>query len=239
MKKLFEKGRLKWFILWLSLSFLFTALLTLAANVNFSDFKSEKHSNKLEAATWNELMDRLDTLQNDLNNAIANTVPVWSVVAFTGACPENWQPYSAANNKYIMWTTSVSNYWKSYDWCLSRTTTWACNIKLDKYQMPPHYHYIITKQNRWSMDWNFWDSDHDGRSIIAHGHDKEDDRNDWYNLSASSSWDQPTTAPTSIAWWVGYDNNYKSTTSEVSDYSVNPVNIAGSYVYLNYCIKVK
>ena len=239
MKKLFEKGRLKWFILWLSLSFLFTALLTLAANVNFSDFKSDKHSNKLEAATWNELMDRLDTLQNDLNNAIANTVPVWSVVAFTGACPENWQPYEAAKDRYIMWAKNVSEYKKIVDTCASRWPAWSCYITLTAAQMPPHYHYTITKQSRWSMDWNFWDPDHDGRSIIAHGHDKDDDRNDWYNLSASPNLDQPTTAPTSIAGWIGYDHSNKNTKDELSDYKADPINIAGSYVYLNYCIKVK
>lgn len=222
MLKITQNPILRGVIAWLLVLFLGWTIITFAESTGFTDLLSVKKNNKLEAATWDDLINRLDELEAKLEKEAANRVPVWSVVAFTWACPSGWEwvDYTALNDwSYIMWAWKTENFWKKFHNCnRSATETWACNIYLNTSQLPSHAHYVLNTKRRWS-NCAFDQNNCNGATLVAHRHYNDDESNDYYNLGWSYL--------DANAWMSSYVWENK------------PINIAGNFVFLHYCIKVR
>ncbi len=88
---------------------------------------------ELDSSEWNDLMDNL-------------WVPSWAVMAFDAyECPEGWEEFTAAADKYIRWAAYASDL---------RAVGGHTTIQLTVDQMPSHYHFIARNAGSY-----YWDAE--------------------------------------------------------------------------------
>jgi len=133
MKKAFESWKiwtiLSTFIFMMTCGLVVFAWYTTVSNTSHFDkwnidalANADEYWNPiLTTWAWNAIIDSLNGL----------VIPQWAIMAFTGACPQWWTGYDAANGRFLLW--AKSNFGGT-DW--SFTTTLTLN------QLPPHSHYI-------------------------------------------------------------------------------------------------
>ena len=166
-------------------------------------------SNKLSAESWDEVLNRLDTMENSMKNALTDpsiVMPKWMVAAFNlSSCPDWWKSYDDAKWRFVIgvWSNWTATYSLWAKW-------WNSNSTLNVSNLPPHNHNIFIEY-RWD------DSDHDPWDVVWIWHHKADG----YSTSLTAYWYTEDT-------WNGSNGNMKGTSFSV----LNP------YVALLYCEKL-
>ena len=109
----------------------------LTTDSNFASWRTDAMlGNVLEAGDWNTLMTKLSLIW---------WVPSWAVMAFDATkCPEGWEEFTAAADKYIRWAAYAASDLRDVG---GHTT-----IQLTVDQMPSHYHFIA--RNGGSYYWD-------------------------------------------------------------------------------------
>jgi len=104
-----------------------------ASPVSFSSLKSTSTNNTITKANWDTLIDGIVALEERVNK-ITPQLRTWAVAAFTtSTCPEGWQDYTGANNRFIMWTSTASEV--GNPWGRNSVTLTVSNI-------PAHSHTL-------------------------------------------------------------------------------------------------
>lgn len=145
MKKLFE-----WWKIWAILSalmFVMTCWLVAysATSNTFSSWKTDTMWSVLTEASWNKLMDELDSLRSDLDSTVSNqgnrdgeSIPGWMIVAFYDDCPTWWDYYTSAS---VPGPNSVTRKW-CVKWTVKTYTVEVHSIV--PYKIPNTDLYAIT-----------------------------------------------------------------------------------------------
>ena len=142
MRNILEKSTFKGIISWFFVCLLFWVVV-FADWTNLKSFRNTWGSdapnieNKLSAETWNSVLQELDQLKVALSwalNSPSIAIPSWAVMAFdlTTWCPTGWEPFTLADDRFLMWTST---------WSEVRKTWWKDNAQLTVKNIPAHYHY--------------------------------------------------------------------------------------------------
>ena len=142
MRNIFEKSTFKWIIAWFFVCFLFWVVV-FADWTNLKSFRNTWGSdapnieNKLSAETWNSVLQELDQLKVALSWALNDpsiAIPKWAVMAFDLKtwCPTGWDPFTLANDRFLMWTST---------WSEVESIWWKSTSSLGVKNIPAHYHF--------------------------------------------------------------------------------------------------
>ena len=108
------------------------------------------------AQNWNDLLSSLDNLQKEVED-ITFDIPAWTIIASTQPCAWNWERYSAADWRFIMWWTNPGTKSTFTDSDGQSTIhNWLWNKKIEISNLPAHSHGIALWW-RGSNQWNWTD----------------------------------------------------------------------------------
>ncbi len=212
----------------------------------FEKYKVDKINNILAGGVWDTIMDKLDSLLENVYNltnglsSLSNTVdsqvtiPAWAIMAFDATktnwqCPSWWSPFSEADGRFLMWASSeFGSKW------------WNNSIILQASQIPPHHHYMFhnaapndTNNNRHMLGM----IDPDLRYVSVGGNDGGD-----YSMNSSHAYkdyvynSDSTVGDHSVTIWLTSSRLVNTTGVEVGQQQ--PINIMNPYLKVLYCVKI-
>lgn len=181
----------------------------------FDKYKTSSIWNKLEANDWDNLMNDLNGLVDNLNKF---EIPEWAVMAFEWSCPEWWTEYTHAQWRFILWAGGGYSIWSQW---------WESQNYLTIGQLPPHSFYtLIDKYLSWysKIAWQdgAWPHEEPNWWINSFAHTSRTDGNDRYAIQV-------------IQWKAKNVEANAGKTNTI--WSWQAITNMPPYITLQYCIK--